>query len=336
MIRMQQILTVAGTLACAIGIGFVMQNSDTAKQRYGDEGTKAPKELEDKATSAMLDVQQIKLTSGAFKMDGDLPESPALSVSTPDENLIEVRAPRSVLEGPPSTGATDAATGCEITAEAQAVAAAMVDLRLKAPCLPNERVTVHHNGMIFTETTDARGELETTVPALATEAMFILAFGNGDGAVAQAEVEELNDYTRAVLQWKGKAGFEIHAREFGANYGDAGHHWKEAPGEVANAVTGRSGVLTRHGDSSAPDPLLAEVYTFPKAASQQTGNILLSVEAEITDANCGIEAEAQSLQLEEDGQIRTQDLILSVPECEAVGSFLVLNNLLQDLKVAAQ
>lgn len=336
MARMQEILTVAGTLACAIGIGFVMQSSDTAKERYGKQDSDAPQELEDRATSAMLDVQQIKLTSGEFKGADDLPKTPAFAVPEPDANVIKVRAPQSVLEGPPTQGSTAPTSACDISAEAHVMAAAMVNLRLDAACLPNERVTVHHNGMIFTETTNTEGTLDTTVPALAQDAMFILAFGNGDGAVAQAHVEELIDYERAVLQWKGTAGFEIHAREFGANYGDAGHHWKDAPGEIADAVTGRSGVLTRHGDSTAADPLLAEVYTYPKVESEQAGTITLSVEAEITRANCGIEAEAQSLQLQDDGQIKTQDLILAVPECDAVGSFLVLNNLLQDLKVAGK
>lgn len=334
MARMKEVLTVAGTLACAIGIGFVMQNSDTAKARYGNQDRPAPRELEDSATSALLDVQQIRLTSGEFKGADDLPATSAFAASEPDANVIKVRAPQSVLEGPPAPGSADPVPACDITAEAQAIAAAMVNLRLDAPCFPNERVTVHHNGMIFTETTDAKGALNTTVPALARDAMFILAFGNGEGAVAQTEVEELIDYDRAVVQWKGNAGFEIHAREFGANYGDAGHHWKEAPGEVADAVIGRGGVLTRHGDIAAADPLLAEVYTFPKAGSERAGTIALSVETEVTKANCGIEAEAQSLQLTGDGQIRTQDLMLSVPECDAVGSFLVLNNLLQDLKVA--
>ncbi|OAN67735.1 hypothetical protein A8B82_05825 [Sulfitobacter sp. EhC04] len=336
MARMKEILTVAGTLACAIGIGFVMQNSDAAKARYGKHETPAPKELEETATSALLDVQQIKLTSGEFKVADDLPATPAISASEPDATVIKVRAPQSVLEGPPAPGSAAPASACAITAEARAMAAAMVDLRLDAVCLPNERVTVHHNGMIFTETTDANGKLNTTVPALARDAMFILAFGNGDGAVAQTQVDELVDYDRALVQWKGNAGFEIHAREFGANYGDAGHHWKDAPGAVADAVIGRSGVLTRHGDAAAADPLLAEVYTFPRAESEQVGTIALSVEAEVTKANCGVEAEAQSLQLMNDGQIKSQDLILSVPECDAVGSFLVLNNLLQDLKVAGK
>ena len=47
-----------------------------------------------------------------------------------------------------------------------------------------------------------------------------------------------------------------------------------------------------------------------------------------------LEIEAQSLEIQTDGKVRTQNLTLAVPDCEATGSFLVLNNLLQDLKVA--
>ena len=166
--------------------------------------------------------------------------------------------------------------------------------------------------------------------------MFIVAFANGEGAVAQTAVDDLVDYNRAVLQWKGDTGFQIHAREFGAGYGDKGHHWQDAPGEIADVVTGRGGVLTRHGDPAAAEPLLAEVYTFPKAETEGSGTVALSVETEINAANCGLEIEAQSLELDDNGQVVTQDLSLPVPDCDAIGGFLVLNNLLQDLKVAGK
>ena len=47
---MKEIVTGVGTLAIAVGIGFVMQSSDTAKQRYGDQARtcahrRAPKNL---------------------------------------------------------------------------------------------------------------------------------------------------------------------------------------------------------------------------------------------------------------------------------------------------
>ena len=60
----------------------------------------------------------------------------------------------------------------------------------------------------------------------------------------------------------------------------------------------------------------------------------MSVEAEITQANCGRDVEAQSIQKTADGELKTQDLVLAMPDCNTVGDFLVLKNLLNDLKIA--
>lgn len=331
MLGRKEILTAVGTLGCAIGIGFVMQKSETAQVHYGDNVDHIPASempvLEGAgAKNALLDVQEITLTSAEFDNGISLPAT--------DAEVTTASVPGSVLEDPTVPEAT-VAPACDIVADARPVAAAMVELTMEASCLPNERITVHHNGMIFTETTSAEGTLNIRVPALSVESVFILAFANGEGAVAQTTVEELEDFDRAVLQWKGNTGFQIHAREFGADYGSDGHIWDGAPGEIAAAVAGEHGMVTRHGDVDAAEPLLAEVYSFSKVNSARDGSIALSVETEVTDANCGLEIEAQSLEIQTDGMIKTQNLTLPVPDCEAKGSFLVLNNLLQDLKVAA-
>ena len=100
------------------------------------------------------------------------------------------------------------------------------------------------------------------------------------------------------------------------------------------AVLGEGGYMTRNGDIEASEPLMAEVYSFPVAKAGQEGDVALSVEAEVSEANCGLEIEAQALELRGDDPVKTQNLTLAVPDCDAVGNFLVLNNLLQDLKVA--
>jgi hypothetical protein len=331
----KEIATAAGALAVAIGIGFVMQNSEAAQAHYGKDPAERPKTIaEANATNAVLDVQEISFTSAEFESTIALPEREVeVKKTAPPPSLPAIQAPPET-KAPPSLAQPK--LSCDVTAAARPMAAAMVELTLSAPCLPNERVTIHHNGMIFTETTSDNGALSLRVPALAKEAVFIAAFGNGEGAVAQARVEDLGDFQRAVLQWRGNTGFQIHAREFGAAYGEAGHLWHEKPGSIAAAVLGESGVLTRHGDMEAADPLLAEVYTFPVDANERSGAIALSVEAEVTELNCGIEIEAQSLEIERDGSINTRNLTLPVPDCDARGSFLVLNNLLQDLKVATR
>ena len=331
-LRSKEVLTAVGTLAGAIGIGFIMQSSDTAEAHYGRaaEAEQAPVLKGASAENSVIEMEDITLTSGEYDTGISAPQAEA--------GVITASAPQSVLETPqvpPVAEVTlDETDTCEMVADARPVAGAMVNLSMDAACYPNERVTVHHNGMIFTETTSDEGRLDIRVPALSEAAVYIIAFPNGEGAVAQADVIDLADYDRAVLQWKGNTGFEIHAREFGADYGSEGHIWQGQPGDVAATVTGDSGMITRLGDTDAAEPLLAEVYTFPRGNNGRSGSVALSVETEVTVANCGLEVEAQSLELQADGLVKTQNLTLPVPDCEAEGSFLVLNNLLQDLKVA--
>ncbi len=334
MSHIKEIITAVGTLGCALGIGFVMQNSDTATERYGAASDAAAQEQRLKTLSdenAMLEVQDIMLTSAELGVS-----SPTTSVQVPhtDTKVTKTAAPEIAV---PVLGSapTGLANSCEMKAEARPIAAAMVNLTLSAPCLPNARVTVHHNGMIFTQTTSSSGALDINVPALSETAVFVFAFGNGDGTVAQAKVEDLNDFDRVVLQWKGTTGFQLHALEFGATYGSDGHIWSGKPRDIAAAVTGEGGFMTVNGDLSASEPLVAEVYTFPTELENTKGGVILSVEAEVIKANCGQEIEAQSLERQANSKVKTQDLSLSVPDCDAVGTFLVLNNLLQDLKVAS-
>ena len=118
-------------------------------------------------------------------------------------------------------------------------------------------------------------------------------------------------------------------------YGSDGHVWAGAMRDMTYAVTGQGGYIYRLGDPEIPDGLLAEVYTFPASAAQNAGDVALSVETELGNNNCGLEIEAQTLQTFSGKDITSRDLSLSVLDCDAAGNFLVLNNLFEDLKVAA-
>lgn len=332
MLQAREIVTTVGTLACAVGIGFIMQSGEAAERGSNsvESATVANHEREvisqGPEANAFLEVEGIILTSSQF----DSPE-----IVLPNETNVELASTTtSVLETPvPETAVPRPDLACQVTVQATVSKAAMIELSLNAPCLPNERVTVHHRGMMFTQTTSLDGTLNTTVPALDENALFIFAFANGDGAVTQLRVPELSQYNRTVIQWKGDTGFEMHAREFGANYGEDGHVWRDTARDPS-AIDTAKGFLTRLGNPEVAEGLMAEVYTFPATMSGLTGTVDLSVEAEVTAQNCGLEIEAQSLELSE-GVVKTQNLTLSVPDCDAKGSFLVLNNLVEDLTVAS-
>ena len=328
MLYRKEIIMAAGTLTCAVGIGFFMQQSASDVTPSADYQGAALIN----ADASILDVEEIILTSADFAEDYIAPKAedvmPLEGKRETPEVVASVALEEDVLEGE-----AIALKVCEITANARPIAAALVNLTLDAKCLPNERVTVHHRGLIFSQTTDANGAFDITVPAMAKDATFVVAFSNGEGAVAQAVVDELADYDRVALQWKGDTGFELHAREFGADYGSDGHVWSGASRDLSFAVTGQGGFVSMLGDVA--DGLMAEVYTFPITPTQGSGDVLLSVEAEVAKNNCGLEIEAQTLQTRSGNDITSRDLTVSVPDCDAAGNFLVLNNLFEDLKVAS-
>ena len=330
---------VSGTVLSALAIGFFMQRGETA----------APRVLLVPLPSA---IQQVVLKPAVPALPNALVGGDVVTRSDTQPLILAsavapVMIPPSLPEPRPGAGPVIAALpennalpadpamprlGCNIAATATPGPKAMVDLQVSAPCFPNEQVTVHHNGMIFTQVTDNAGNLSVNVPALSERAVFIVAFADGRGTVALTNVPALADYDRVAVQWTGKAGFQIHAREFGAAYGEPGHVWSgAAPGDQKS-----SGFVTRLGDSGTPAPQMAEVYTFPSGTTSRSGVVALSVEAEVTQDNCGRDISAQSLELRGRSSLRTRDLVMAMPNCSGLGDFLVLNSLVDDLKIAAR
>lgn len=342
MSRTKEIVTAAGTLACALGIGFVMQSSETAAHRYGSTGgskqsietpVRAPAlrsqtnvEPEQQQVE-FIEVQDITLTSAL----------PQVSLATAAvDTLIGVESADEPVPLPDEQASE--AQSCDIIANAQATSAATVALDIVAPCHTSERVTIHHNGMFFTELTDTSGKLSLEVPSLAEQAVYIFAFSDGQGAIAQTDIPNLTAFNRVVLQWRGQAaGFGLHAREFGAEYGEEGHIWRGSQiASMDRLIEGTGGFLHSLGNVAVVEPHIAEIYTFPADMSGRNGQIDLTVEAEVTARNCGLEIEAQTLERDAAGRLRTQNLTLAMPGCDAIGDYLVLNNVLEDMKVAAQ
>ena len=271
-------------------------------------------------------------------------EDVAEAIEAPAEKIVEPVVRTAALGDTALPSASEALTEepeiagpaslCSITMDAVPAAGAMVDVSLKADCYPNERVTFHHNGMMFTHATDRDGNLDLSIPALSENAVVIVAFANGEGALANAKVPSLADYDRMVVQSKAKSNLHINAFEFGANFREDGHVNNKSERTIEDAEQGLGGFITVLGDKVQGEALVAEVYTFPTNSSQAQGDVHVSVDVIVTVANCGLRIEAQTLEVSRAGKMKVQDLTLPILSCDAVGDFLVLQNLLQDLKVA--
>lgn len=335
-------ITAACTLGCAVGIGFVMQSGELAQMRYGSGEITAmsttplvgkpavPIRVTDlsigpDAVDKTLDPDSITLTSANINVMAEAANEMA--------SAVNASAPSDVMNDMLHSDIARAPE-CEVSVLATPTAGAMVDLALEAPCYSEERVIIRHENMTFAQNLSAVGNMKVTVPALTEEFEVSFSFVNGDGITAYAEVPSVPLYDRVILQWQGTTGAQIHAREYGADYGTDGHVWSGAPRDFTAVVGGVGGFLTTLGDPASLSPMLAEVYTFPSGLAKSDGGVQLTVETEVTEQNCGTEMRARTFQYSAGKEVSSQYMSLAVPNCSAVGNFLVLNNLLQDLTVA--
>ena len=323
MSKYRRYITAGGTLACALGIGYFIQAGHQSPANIRAAG------MVD-AGEPKIEISQITLTSAALTLPVAMAEPAALPAAPV---TVAVAQDTPLADALPSE---ESAPGfsCDYSMTAKPLAAAMVQITLDAPCMINEKFTLHQNGMMFTEATDDKGHRALTVPALAEDTVFIASFGNGEGAIATASVNKFAFYDRFVVQWGGESGIKIHALEYGSDFGDQGHVWVNAAYDMARAARGEGGFLTRHGSGDLDNPLIAEVYTFPTETAPRGGDVSLRVEAEVTAANCGRDLEIQTIATDDIRGLKVQDIVLAMPDCDGIGDFLVLNNLFNDLKVA--
>lgn len=224
---------------------------------------------------------------------------------------------------------------CAPTMTAETSAGAMVQLSISSECHAGSEAVIHHNGMMISVRLDENGSYKMNFPAMTESALFMLEFPDGNVAIASAEVASLSFYDRVALQWQGDAGLELHAYEFGAEFNSEGHVWRQNPRSMDHAALGEGGFIVNLGNGTGENAYGAEVYTFPSATSRQSGRVSLSVEAVVSEGNCGQTVEASALNAKQDQGLNVRNLTIEIPECDAVGDILVLNNLVEDLIIGS-
>lgn len=320
MIVQRKIMTLGATLMVAAGIGHVMQNG-VAFASLGGNG--APR-LDPQAHALPTPPAEAMALSPlpSFRTTVDLPGRVAMLDDT------------FAITGPAEQAAPRFALGCAAAVEAIPAAGGMINIELQAPCHANDRIVVSHAGMSFADTTDGMGSFAMSIPALSRDAQIEVVLSNGETLQAQTEVFTLDGYARAVLQWRGETGFQLHARENGAAYGESGHIWAATPGDVMDGVEAKGGFLLQLGNPDVFNPMLAEVYSWPADRVAPNAFSEVTVEAEVTAQSCGTEASGRLLWVAPHDEVRASELTVAMPQCDAVGDYLLLKNLSEDLKLA--
>ncbi|MBO9476064.1 translocase [Shimia sp. R11_0] len=316
------------TSSAAICIGFAMQTSEAAilveEEAEAPRSGRTPLRLpQDMNVPVLGGVSTLPIMPKERGHGASLPSRPVLVAVADDK-------PGGFLPAEEHTPRL----GCTVSLQTETTAGALVALTALAPCHGGELALIEHAGLRFHVETPQDGSLQLMVPALSETANFSVSYPNGDGAFASAEVESLPFYDRVVLQWQGARGPELHAREFGADYGELGHVWREAPRDLSALAGGAGGFLMRFEAVGMLSAAQAEVYTFPTGLANARGDIAISIETEVTQGNCGQDMALSSMTLHQGNLHAPRELRMQMPDCDAVGEFLLLKNLVEDLTIA--
>lgn len=206
---------------------------------------------------------------------------------------------------PPSPAAPEpepavVAETCPVTLDLFANTDATLSLSLTAPCRPDEGVVVSHASLSVTYRTTATGALFLDIPALDAKGDIKVRFPDGTELRAESPVPDIAQFRRFALQW--------------------------IEGDSFTLVT--DAPVQSLGEQATVLPMYAQVVTLPAADAP------LAIETAVTDTNCGREALGAAF-YSEGGKVRIADLSLALPDCDAEGGFVVLNNPVTDMKLAA-
>lgn len=221
---------------------------------------------------------------------------------------------------------------CAVWLVVTAAPSAMLDVSVYAPCDHDSSVELTHAGLTFDARIGHDNQLVRQIPALSEEGAVTLRMPDGREQTDVVLVPDLAGIDRIALQWTAPAALSLHAYEFGAHFGDAGHIHAGNPQGPGNPSRGFMTVL---GDPLQPGARMAQVYSYPTGQSPENGQVTLEIEVPVTDATCGKVVSAHALELNGvrgSGQVRT--LNVEMPECDGTGGFVVLPGVLPGLQIA--
>jgi hypothetical protein len=205
--------------------------------------------------------------------------------------------------------------GCTRSLDLTAAPGAMIELQLSAPCDAGERVVLRHSGLSFTAQVGADGRLALALPALEEEALVAAYFDGSEVALQSVAVPEAARQLRFVFQAPFPLQFDLRAEEAGQVF----------VGSARQAGDVGARRILRLGSNGVSQPMLAQVYTFPRSNPAAAD---LTVELRITADTCSHSFMAETL-LAVDGSVRRQTLPVSLPLCGTSGDILVLKNLVR-------
>jgi hypothetical protein len=204
-----------------------------------------------------------------------------------------------------------------------------VRIRANSACRAGQSWTIQYGIVALTRRLGTNGQDETLVDLFQGQLIPVTAiFADGHRAVVAAPGQLPGGVSKVAIVWQSDANLELHAFEYAAAPGAAGHVSLVAPGSAelalgASATDKGRGFLTRMDDVS-PAGRKALIYTFIHSAAQTGGTVALAVEiAGPAGQTCGGKAQApttyQLFLLDQSGTVRQETHVLA-PVCAVSSS----------------
>ncbi len=339
-------------IAIALGAGQLVQSmSDKppAPRAAENQIDKKPKAIERVAATEVGEKPVPMVALDPPKNPETLPPKPqapvVASVTVPDPapapvieaapiapaQPIAATVPTAPASKPDAQPQAAVAEACPVSLELGNADNALIAVTLIAPCHADERVVLKHAGLTITAKTTLTGALFVDLPALTQDARVEVMFKDATSVSATVAVPELATLRRFAVQWQQDDAFQLHAFEDGSDFGGPGDVSQTNPHQPIAGSPAKGGFLTLLGDATTDLPMLAQVYTYPNDGKIKPEIV---VEAAVTEATCGREMLGQTLQTTT-GPVKVSDMSLAMPECDAVGDYLVLKNLVPDMNIAS-
>ncbi len=234
----------------------------------------------------------------------DAPVGSAALLPTPSfpDRVVETRSPRTA--------------GCAPKMEVSQRPDATLRVSLNAPCHKDTDLRLTVAGLSADDRTDAAGHWEVRLPLLEPHVTLALEFG--DYRLSHSlSPDTPSTFQHVVLTWHGAQVFRINAES-----------------HLSEAMDGKmGGTLTKAGNGSGD---VFEIYSFPTGSGTAQGVVRLSVDAEVTAANCGTTVSTTAYQTGFLAGLRKTQISYTMPECERVGDVVRLQNLFRDMRLAAR
>ena len=245
----------------------------------------------------------------------------------------ETQAPPLVAEAPQPDIGRPLAFSCNREATAEAGVAGMLRILLTDGCAPGTRVTVAQGLLIADWLLDHDGQRHLSFTPLQAGAPLTVTWWDGSQTDLSLPSTIGPLPSRAALAWQGPQFLSIVAQEFGPPIGGMGSGAPMTHSASQAAISQETGgFLTTLGDGIGRT---AQVYTFPDDVDV-SDVIRLSVAAPVTLRSCARQASATALQRSPLGGMLTSRVGVALPECDAIGQTIILQNVFRDLRLAAR